>query len=74
MLKEVVNFAGSLAYLTAANHGLADECEEIISTFNLDPAKVILFCHFHERLNRTKEPLSTRCSTEQDERAIVNLV
>ena len=53
MLKEVVNFAGSLAYLTAANHGLADECEEIISTFNLDPAKVISLCHFRERLNRT---------------------
>eukprot|EP00794_Sanderia_malayensis_P012655 gene12655-13955_t len=31
---------GSLAYLTAANHGLADECAEIISTFDLDPEKL----------------------------------
>jgi len=31
---------GSLAYLTAANHGLADECAEIISAFNLDPEKL----------------------------------
>jgi len=31
---------GSLAYLTAATHGLAEECEEIKTTFNLDPAKL----------------------------------
>ena len=31
---------GSLAYLTAATHGLVDECEEIKSTFKLDPEKV----------------------------------
>jgi len=31
---------GSLAYLTAATHGLAKECEEIQAQFNLDPAKL----------------------------------
>lgn len=31
---------GSLAYLTAATHGLVEECEEIKSTFNLDPEKL----------------------------------
>jgi len=31
---------GSLAYLTAATHGLAEQCEEIKSTFNLDPEKL----------------------------------
>merc|ERR1719357_537610 len=31
---------GSLAYLTAATHGLAEECEEIQAQFNLDPAKL----------------------------------
>lgn len=28
---------GSLAYLTAATHGLAEECQEIKDTFDLDP-------------------------------------
>ena len=32
--------SGSLAYLTAATHGLAAECEEIKAQFNLDPEKV----------------------------------
>lgn len=31
---------GSLAYLTAATHGLAEECEEIKETFGLDPDTV----------------------------------
>lgn len=31
---------GSLAYLTAATHGLAEECEEIKNTFNLDATKL----------------------------------
>jgi len=31
---------GSLAYLTAATHGLAEECEEIKETFGLDPETV----------------------------------
>ncbi|XP_066920930.1 coatomer subunit alpha-like [Clytia hemisphaerica] len=31
---------GSLAYLTAATHGLAAECEEIKAQFNLDPEKL----------------------------------
>ena len=34
---------GSLAYLTAATHGLVEECEEIKATFNLDPEKVTAF-------------------------------
>ena len=35
-------FSGSLAYLTAATHGLAEECEEIKAQFNLDPEKVTI--------------------------------
>ena len=31
---------GSLAYLTAATHGLTEECEEIKETFGLDPETV----------------------------------
>jgi len=31
---------GSLAYLTAATHGLVEECEEIKATFNLDAEKL----------------------------------
>ena len=31
---------GSLAYLTAATHGLAEECQEIKDTFDLDPETV----------------------------------
>jgi len=34
---------GSLAYLTAATHGLAEECEEIKAQFSLDPEKVNTF-------------------------------
>jgi len=32
--------SGSLAYLTAATHGLAEECQEIKDTFDLDPEAV----------------------------------
>lgn len=35
--------SGSLAYLTAATHGLAEECEEIKAQFGLDPEKVFTF-------------------------------
>ena len=43
MVNTFNNFSGSLAYLTAATHGLAEECEEIKAQFNLDPEKVTCF-------------------------------
>lgn len=36
---------GSLAYLTAATHGLAEECKEIKDTFDLDPEAVSKVYH-----------------------------
>ena len=41
MMKLFLSFcSGSLAYLTAATHGLAEECQEIKDTFDLDPETV----------------------------------
>lgn len=37
--------SGSLAYLTAATHGLAEECQEIKDTFDLDPEAVSKIYH-----------------------------
>ena len=49
MMKLSLSFClGSLAYLTAATHGLAEECQEIKDTFDLDPetvSKFIIHCN-----------------------------
>lgn len=49
MMKLFLSFcSGSLAYLTAATHGLAEECQEIKDTFDLDPeavSKFIIHCN-----------------------------
>ena len=48
---------GSLAYLTAATHGLVEECEEIKATFNLDPEKVTVFFLVPDNTVSFEEPL-----------------
>ena len=46
MLDFLLSFcSGSLAYLTAATHGLAEECQEIKDTFDLDPEAVSKIYH-----------------------------
>ena len=49
----------SLAYLTAATHGLVEECEEIKATFNLDPEKVTVFFLVPDNTVSFEEPLWT---------------
>ena len=43
--KKIFFFEGSLAYLTAATHGLTQECDEIQETFGLDPDTVSEMLH-----------------------------
>ena len=55
---------GSLAYLTAATHGLVEECEEIKATFNLDPEKVTAFFLVLDNSVSFGKPLRTKSHHE----------
>ena len=53
-------FEGSLAYLTAATHGLTKECDEIQEMFDLDLDTVSEVLHPKVFLDNDKVPVKLR--------------